>query len=143
MALVKVDDPAILVLFDADDDCPATMGPGLLQMAEQVLGRQAPVAVVLAKAEYETWFVACLDQLHGKRGIRRDARVPHDPEAIRGAKEYLEQQMTPGRFYSETVDQPALTQLIDVERTRSRSPSFDKLWREVERLVLRGRPSPS
>ena len=79
--------------------------------------------------------LACLDHLRGQRGIREDAEVPPDPEAIRGAKEYLQRQMLPGWVYSETVDQPALTRLLNLELARARSPSFDKLYREVGRIA--------
>ena len=48
---------AILVLFDADDDCQGTLGPLLLQRI--AMTRPALLsAVVLAKREYESWFLA-------------------------------------------------------------------------------------
>lgn len=136
----KTDDPAILVLLDADEDCPARLGPQLLSWARDVVPSRVPVGVVVAKTEYESWFLACLDQLRGQRGIRVDAEVPPDPEAIRGAKEYLQRQMVPGWVYSETVDQPALTRLLSLELARARSPSFDKLYREVGRIAAHYRP---
>jgi hypothetical protein len=36
--------------------------------------------------------------------------------------------------YSPTTDQPALAEVVDLELTRRRPPSFDKLWRDVEVL---------
>lgn len=129
------DDAAVLILLDADDDCPAELGPALLSVARSVALASVPVAVVVARAEYESWLLAGLEGLRGRRGVREEATAPVDPESVRGAKEYLQQQMEPGRYYSETVDQPALTQMLDLERARKRSPSFDKLWREVERLA--------
>jgi hypothetical protein len=50
----------ILVVADADDDCPATLGPTLLGRARRT---DRAVAVVLAKRELESWFIsATLDQ---------------------------------------------------------------------------------
>ena len=135
LACMTGESPAVLVLLDADGACPAELGPKLLAQARSVAPERIPVTVVVAKEEYEAWFLADLDGLRGRRGLRADAAVPGDPEAVRGAKEYLQRQMEPGRYYSETVDQPALTQALDLERVRERSSSFDKLWREVERLV--------
>lgn len=45
--------------------------------------------------------------------------------------------MTSSR-YSPTVDQAALASLVDLELVRSRSKSFDKLCRELEKLVAEG-----
>lgn len=38
------------------------------------------------------------------------------------------------RRYSPTTDQPALSQIVDLGQARS-SPSFDKLIRELSRLL--------
>lgn len=135
LARAKTDSPCLLIVRDADDDCPAVIGPKLLSMAREIAGARVPVGVAVAKREYEAWFLAALDELRGKRRIRPDAMVPQDPEGVRGAKEYLQSQMLDGEVYSPTVDQPALTSLLDLDRARDRSPSFDKLWREVERVV--------
>ena len=39
--------------------------------------------------------------------------------------------------YSETVDQPALTAKMDLDLCRERSPSFDKLCRELGSQLAR------
>ncbi len=46
--------------------------------------------------------------------------------------------MPAGRTYRETLDQPAMTSLFDLDEARS-APSFDKLWRDVESLLSIGR----
>lgn len=125
---------SILIILDADDDCPAEEAPKLLTRVAYV-AEPIPVSVVFAKTEYESWFLAAIRSLRGERGIAADASAPVDPEAIRGAKEYLEQRcMLPGATYSPTVDQPALTQRFSFEEARRASPSFDKLWRDLEQL---------
>src|SRR5688572_29082730 len=86
---------AVLVVLDGDDDCPAQLGPVLLRRAEGAC-RTIPVAVVLAKKEFEAWFIASAASLAGRRGLPADLRAPADPEAIRDAKGWLSCQMPRG-----------------------------------------------
>jgi hypothetical protein len=76
---------AILVLLDADDDDPATFGRELLQRV-QAHRSDVPSAVVLARREYEAWFLAAAESLRGQRGLPDDLDSPPDPEAVRDAK---------------------------------------------------------
>ena len=124
---------AVLVLLDADDDCPATLGPALLARCRAVTA--LPVSVVLAMRELEAWFLGGVESLRGHRGIAADASWETDPEAPRGAKERLESLM-PGRSYLDTDDQPALMAAFDVAMARARCPSLDKLMRDLEGFGL-------
>lgn len=134
LAVLKLEGPgAVMVLLDADDDCPATEAPRLLERARTVAGAN-PVAVVLAKCEYESWFLAAAESLRGRRGLRADLSAPAAPESIRGAKEWLSSRMASNSPYSETLDQAALTASMDVNAARA-APSFDKFYREVSRLI--------
>ena len=72
----------ILVLLDADDDCPAELASDLLRFAEHSR-RDRSIRVVLAKAEYESWFLAAANSLAGHRGMDEAASPPPDSEAIR------------------------------------------------------------
>lgn len=125
---------AVLVIFDADDDCAAQIGPGLLDEATR-LRPDTPIGLVVAVREFESWFLAGADSLGGKRGLPDDLRPPAEPEAVRDAKGWLQARRTDRNAYSPTVDQTPLVAALDLEPTRRRSPSFDKLWREVERLM--------
>ena len=98
-----------------------------------------PVAVVLANKEFEAWFLGAKESLQGLRGIRRDASTPLLPEGIQGAKERLTRNME-NRRYLEVDDQPALAESMDLGMVRQRCPSFDKLWRELERLLKEAAP---
>lgn len=122
----------VIVVFDADDDCPAELGPALLERARRRLPDRR-VAVVLAKREFEAWFLAALPSLRGRRELYKDAEPPSQPEEVRGAKEWLSNNMT--RKYRETVDQPGFAGAMDLEMARAGSPSFDKLWRDVVFLL--------
>jgi hypothetical protein len=125
----------ILILVDADDDCPAQLGPQLLDRARKTRGN-LPISVVLAKREFEAWFLASAESLRGKRGLPDNLTPPPDPEAIRGAKEWIARHMTQGNTYSETLDQPALTALFDPNQAAARSDSFEKCLREISALLL-------
>ena len=125
---------ALLALLDADDDCPAVLGPQLLARAEAVL-RDIPTGVVLANREFEAWFLAGLSSLGGKRGLPQDVSHVDQPESIRDAKGFLGGLMDSPRSYSPTADQPAFTATFDMNAARATSDSFDKCCREVERLL--------
>ncbi|MYF98202.1 DUF4276 family protein [Candidatus Poribacteria bacterium] len=124
---------AILIILDSDDDCPAELGPALLDRALQTRS-DLPIAVVLAKCEFEAWFLAAAISLRGKRGLKEDLDPPNNPEAIRGAKGWLSKRMGNSKTYSETRDQPALTDSFDFEQARQ-ADSFDKCYRDIVRLL--------
>ena len=80
-----------------------------------------PIGVVLAKTEFEAWFIAAAESLRGKRRLRDDLSPPSDPEAIRNAKGWLGQRMVGKSKYSEVLDQPALTELFDLTAAQARA----------------------
>lgn len=123
----------ILILLDCDDACPAIDGPALLDRAKTVRN-DLPISVVLAKKEFETWFLAAAESLRGKRGLSGDLTPPPDPESIRGAKGWLRHQMPRQRTYTETEDQAALTAIFDMDAART-ADSFDKCFREIMGLL--------
>lgn len=126
-------DGRLLVLLDSEGECPKTIVPDLLARLEAACP-QSGCALVLAHHEFEAWYLAAAASLSGQQGLNRDLQPPADPEAIRGCKEWLRRQMPPHRRYSETIDQPALAGKMDLAEAR-RAPSFDKLWRELERML--------
>ena len=127
----------IFILLDCDDDCPAELGPALMKRAVNARPDRA-IALVLAKREYEAWFIASIVSLRGQRGILHEAEVPDEPEEIRDAKGWLSRNMREEKKYSETLDQAALTTLFDLDSARS-ADSFDKCYREIETLFTNWR----
>lgn len=121
---------AVLVVIDADDDCPAELAPALIARAQAVLPG-FHVSIVFAKREFEAWFLAAAYSLRGVRGLAVDLQPPADPEGIRGAKEWLDRHKRDG--YSPTIDQAKLAAKMDLEQARA-APSFDKLVRELARI---------
>jgi hypothetical protein len=100
------DDPAlVLILIDADENCPAHLGPELLGFAREVDSR-VDIACVLAKEEYETWFVAAAESLSKYLDLSSDESVPESPEESRNGKAWIEQRYR-GPRYSPTQDQPS------------------------------------
>lgn len=119
----------ILVLFDANGDCPGKLAPQVIRVAQQRAGAYN-VACVIAKPEYETWFVAAAESL-GSFLTLSDNDISGDPEEQGLRKGWIKQRFA-GNKYSETADQPRMTAIMDLQQCRRRSPSFDKLCRELE-----------
>ena len=134
LALLQQDCGSVLVLFDADDDCPKELSPKLRKWAQDE-ARSTPCSVVLAKREYEAWFLAAIESLRGKRGLRWDAASHGNPEAPRGAKEELQERLEPGCTYSETIDQVALTAEFDLREAYTHCRSFRSAVKAFGELV--------
>lgn len=126
-------DGSILILLDADDDCPAELAPQLLERAQQTRPDRR-ILTVLAKSEYESWFLAAAESIAGARGVADSVTSPPDVESIRDAKGWLSARMPPGRSYRPTLDQAALSARFDLNAART-APSFDKLWRDLASLL--------
>ena len=136
LAIYKLPSPehgAVLILLDADDDCPAEIGPEIVRIAHEIRP-DICAKVVIAKREYEAWFIAAMESLRGYRGIRADAIAPRDPESIADPKGYLNRYMPEGKRYSETLDQPALTSVFSFAQAE-RCDSFRKLRRDLEEIL--------
>lgn len=130
------DDGWILILLDADDACPA-------EVASQIRGRanaciaHRPISIVLAKREYEAWFIAAASSLDGKRKFSLSATVAIDAETPRDAKGWIGAGIA-GRAYSEITDQPAFSALMDLQQAFDGSRSFRKLCAEWDRRATNG-----
>lgn len=123
---------AALLLRDEDDECPATRGPETAGWVASA-GLSFPVAVVLAHREFEAWFLPCLHLMAGKElrpGLRiaEGAAYKGDPEAKRDVKELLRKWFPPGKAYKPSLDQLAMTRMIDFPTLRAAGvPSFGTL----------------
>ncbi len=133
---------AILIVIDADDECGQgagnrRLGPELLTRAARVAAR-VPVAVVVANREYEAWFLASLQSIR-TAGLLPNENGKLDPvEDIRDCKGRVAALM--GQRYEETVHQLQLTHGMSFSKgPRSRSRSFAKLVRDLERLTREAR----
>lgn len=123
----------VLVVLDADGDCAGHLAPALLARAN-VARADVTTSVVFAVREFESWFLASATSLGGSRRLAPELPEVEDPESVRGPKDWIESHMGGGK-YAPTIDQAALASRVDVALARERSDSFDKLCREVQRLV--------
>jgi hypothetical protein len=134
LVIRQLDGPkALLILLDADSDCPAELGVAIAVRA-RASRPDATVSVVLARQEFESWFLAAAESLAGSRGLPHGLTSPPNPEDVRGAKEWLSRHMEAGRGYRETVDQAALVAKLDLTLAQ-RAPSFRRCHREIAQLL--------
>jgi hypothetical protein len=122
----------LLLLLDAEKDCPAELAPRLLRMARSVRS-DADIACVLAKRMLENWVVAGASPLAGVNGLLVPLKPPDEAEGCNGAA-WLEQQLRKqkqSRSYKKTADAEVFVRSMSLEHCRIHSPSFDKLCREL------------
>ena len=132
---------AILILLDADDDCPVTLARHLWQRCQEI-GTRCPVQVVCAHREYESWILASLETIRDRAGIPDNASFAGDADAVPNPKQWLTDRMGLGRAYKETTDQPSLSSRIDLELAQTNSRSFRRLCHAVEQLLEAAGPAP-
>ncbi|MBB3295614.1 hypothetical protein FHT39_004294 [Mitsuaria sp. BK045] len=122
----------ILVVLDADDECPKELAERIRARAAEVVPHRR-VAVVIPKREFEAWFIAAAASLEGVRGFSSsEADRGIDAETPRNAKGWLKERMH-GGSYGETTDQPAFAARFDLDQALANSRSFRKMcseWRK-------------
>ncbi|MBM4284241.1 MAG: DUF4276 family protein [Deltaproteobacteria bacterium] len=124
----------MIIILDADDDCPAQLGPSLLKRCQQVT--KLPCLVVIANREIESWLLGSKDSLGGICGVKHNAVSPAEPEKIRGAKEHLTRNMEPGKRYLASDDLPRLLEKIDIHLTGQHCPSFKRFFQKLSGIML-------
>jgi len=134
---------AILVMFDADDECIARqskkpyqpLGPELLRRAKNHLPH-IPISVVVANREFEAWYLAAYRRFKNRGHFQPDIKFAagFDVESPRDCKGHVSTCM--GRKYSETADQKILTEHLGFGSYMSTySPSFRKLLKDLDWLT--------
>lgn len=123
----------ILVLIDADDDCPAALA-GQLKARCRISHSDLIVSIVIANREYEAWFLAALTSLAYKTGVNRQIKPVDNPESVRGAKERLASLLLGGQGYSETRHQERFSAIMDLNEAMA-ARSFRKLEKEIRAIL--------
>ncbi len=122
----------VIILLDCEDDCPATLGPKLLQLARDVRAGVS-ILVFLAYREYETWFITAAPSLRGLVGLPDDLEAPADPERIRDAKGWFSHRMS--QSYDPIVtNQLDFTRAFDLQQAQV-NDSFRRLCNHIRELV--------
>jgi hypothetical protein len=120
----------VLILLDCEDDCPAELGPKLLERAKACRSDVTAI-VILASREYETWFLAAARSLRGVCGLPDDLEPPNNPESVRDAKGWLSEKM--GLPYNEPDHQPRLTDAFAFEAAMT-VDSFARALRKLNQF---------
>jgi Domain of unknown function (DUF4276) len=116
----------VLVIFDSDKDLVCQLGPDTLARVE---GRSdVPVKICIAVRNIENWIMASVETTLGE-----DVDPLPDPEGS-GAVHAVKTALKP-RAYNKPVHQPGLTEAIDFDIARGRSPSFDRFLRVVDEIA--------
>ncbi|MDX2298410.1 MAG: DUF4276 family protein [Xanthomonadaceae bacterium] len=127
------DDGWVLIVLDADDDCPASLGLQTYDRARQHIPHRR-LSVVFANREFEAWFIAAARSLQGVRGFSLGSDERIQAESHRNAKGWMREHMQ-GGTYSEILDQPAFAARINLQQACDNSRSFRKLRKEWETHV--------
>jgi hypothetical protein len=125
----------LLLLLDAEKDCPAELGPRLLEAATRIRS-DASIACVLAKEMLENWIVAGASTLAGVNDLPNPLPVRDKFEDRSGAA-WLDDQLrrnskSKSRKYKKTVDAGPFVRAMALQECRDNAPSFDKPCRELE-----------
>jgi hypothetical protein len=149
-ALKRPNVGGVLIVLDGDAKswegqpfCAARAAQTLANRAKETgAGTTYSLGFVFACREYETWFLAGIESLAGKRLPDGRPGVQADPpkwdgdleKEPRGAKEALRKTMPNG--YKETLDQVELTRLLDLNQVRQRGlKSFARLEKAIKQLA--------
>jgi hypothetical protein len=124
----------LLILLDAEKQCPATLGPTLKDIAEKALPANTPIACVLAKPMFENWIVGGASTLAGVNDLPNALPERNDCEERNGASWLGDQfrNQNPARKYKKTVDAEIFIRQMNLKECRENCPSFDKLCRDLE-----------
>lgn len=123
----------VLVLRDGDDadfTCPVELA---VSMAPAPGAVPVPVEVVIARHEYEAWFLASAESLRPHPCVLNDATAPPDPEGKRDAKGMMRTIMN--ESYKETLHQAKFSALMDLDQAMERSRSFRRTVSAVGSLI--------
>jgi hypothetical protein len=107
-----------------------------MQKRVQSAAQNLSATFLYAVREFEAWFIASAPALAAAGLLREGTPVEENPEAIRGAKEWLSRHMTGAHRYRETVDQARFTQAMSLGEA-ARCSSFARLMKRLQDLVDR------
>ena len=123
----------LLLLIDAEKDCPAELAPRLLGAATRIRS-DASIACVMPKRMLENWIVAGASTLAGVNDLP-DPLPPRDQFEARSGAAWLEAQLrskSKVRKYKKPDDAEAFVRVMALQECRDNAPSFDKLCRELQ-----------
>ena len=152
MALLRDPQPdVILILIDADEDCPRKLAPSLLARARALVPPDYPIGLVVANREYEAWFLAAFPSIRFRQALtvlgkklefrltRRSLPRGMDVEEIADCKKEVAK-LLGLKKYKVRIHQPALTEILPfTPGMTQRSRSFRKLLKVLHELLVGAR----
>jgi len=124
--------PLILLMLDADEDCPRELGPSL-EVKMKTMRSDVDCACIVANVEYETWFVAA------SRSLSEYLVDLNEEQAVRAEQDHRRKKWIADRMksgsYSESIDQPRFTAKMSLKEARCNSHSFNKLCSKLVRRL--------
>jgi hypothetical protein len=135
--LVVIDNDAVQGLIEGNvlnEDCAPAFARYLATRI-QAMHPTKPVAIVVARWEYEAWFLASLETVGTVVGVPEGTIYEGNVESERSAKGWIGRRFPPGQKYSETRDQTRMTAYLDLGLAAHRSRSFRRLGHTLEQLV--------
>lgn len=124
-----------MILLDLEDQLPCEEAPALAEEIAALQPLPFPIVIVFACKEYEAWFLASIASIAAHSAYFADnLTYPNDPEAKRGAKEWLDKRMPATVKYKEVLHQEQFTRYLDFVQAR-RAPSFQRLERALQELL--------
>lgn len=127
----------VLVMIDAEDDCPATLSPWILSIAKSARS-DANVVCVMPKRSIENWIVAGANSLSGMNGLPTNLSSSENVEECSGVA-WVQRQLksrNQSRGYKKTQDAKIFFQSIDLADCHKNSRSFQKLCSELKKWTL-------
>ena len=129
----------IIWMLDCDDGCALEWLKQIYKLVALMKLRQ-PLAFVFWVREYEVIFIYDLEAIKVKLNIQEIHDVPEKPEAKRGVKEWICDQLPRGFSYRETIDQEAITAVVDLGKIFAKSGDFEHLVKVVSWMINDPKP---
>jgi hypothetical protein len=127
----------VLLLLDADRNCPAELGPQLALAMTSDHPPEIRSFCVLAKRMFENWIIAGAGTLAKVNGLPEAIPERDKPEDLSGAA-WLESQLRSvksNRKYKKTEDAKVFVKAMDIVECQAKSRSFERLVRKLSQLV--------
>ncbi len=128
------------ILWVLDYDCETCTDQARdieeLQARAKLITQVAQCEFVFMVQEFESLFLADHETTRQVfSDIPADLNFPDDPERVRDAKGWISNARPKGLAYKPTQHQAKLAAQVDLNRLRTRSPSFRRFEKAIHRLI--------
>lgn len=129
----------ILWLTDNDDgECASKLVHAFYERA-RIVGIQQPMGFCFWRREYESMFLYDPPAVARRFGLQSFA-PRKNPDDLRGVKEYVTKHLSRGQCYKETLDQSAITAVMDLQKVLDGYKCFQHFEKVLLWLVQQSNP---